>query len=254
MLEYKNLGIECINVMQFIPKVLTSDILSRNYPSIVGVKSGKLIYITDTHETIELLADDVIFLPKGSTYKYIMQSTNIIYQITFDTADSLTEALPKKLYKLNSFESGRFLKSFPQLEKAYKENSLHSQLTAISKIYELLSHFIESMIPKNNTRGISPAIEYIEQYYRLEFKIKFLADLCNISENTFRKNFKNTLGITPLQYKNQLIMREACNLLKSGEFNISEIAYLLNFDTPYSFSKSFKKTLGISPKEYKNLF
>ena len=81
-----------------------------------------------------------------------------------------------------------------------------------------------------------------------------IANLCNISENTFRKNFKSALGVTPLQYKNQLIMREACNLLKSGEFNISETAYLLGFDTPYSFSKAFKKISGISPKEYKNLF
>ena len=73
-------------------------------------------------------------------------------------------------------------------------------------------------------------------------------------KNVFRKKFKSALGITPLQYKNQLIMREACNLLKSGEFNVSETAYLLGFDTPYSFSKFFKKMLGISPKEYRNSF
>lgn len=254
VLEYKNLGIECINVMQFSPRVFNSEIKLRNYPSMIGVKTGKLIYTTENHETIELLTDDAMFLPKGSSYNYVMHSTDVIYQITFDTSDTLTEALPKKLYKLNSFESGRFLKSFPQLEKAYNENNLHSQLTTISKIYELLSHFIESTISKDHTRGIAPAIEYIEQYYRSDFKIKFLADLCNVSENTFRKNFKSALGVTPLQYKNQLIMREACNLLKSGEFNISETAYLLGFDTPYSFSKAFKKISGISPKEYKNSF
>lgn len=254
MSKYENLVIECINVMRFSPKILNSEIISRKYPSIVGVKTGKLIYTTDNYEVTELLTDDVIFLPKGSTYKYEMQSTNIIYQITFGTSDYLTEVLPKKLYKLNAFESSIFLKSFSQLEKAYNESNLHSQLITISKIYELLSYLIEGMLSEDYNRDVLPAIEYIEQNYRSVFKINFLADLCNMSENTFRKKFKNALGITPIQYKNQLIMREACNLLKSENFNISETAYLLGFDTPYSFSKSFKKILGISPKEYKNSF
>lgn len=254
MFEYKNLGIECINVIQFSPRILNSNIVSRNCHSIVGVKYGKLIYTTDDNEIIELLSDDALFLPKGSTYKYVMQSTNIIYQIAFDTSNDLTEVLPKKLYKLNHYESGRFLKSFPQLKNTYDKNNLQSQLITTSKIYELLSDLIEGIIPKNNKKLIDPAIEYIEQYYRSDFKMNFLADLCNISENVFRKKFKSALGITPLQYKNQLIMREACNLLKSGEFNVSETAYLLGFDTPYSFSKFFKKMLGISPKEYRNSF
>ena len=115
-------------------------------------------------------------------------------------------------------------------------------------------YLIEGMLSEEHNRDVLPAIEYIEQNCCSDFKISFLADLCNMSENTFRKKFKIALGITPIKYKNQMLMREACNLLKSGNFNISETAYLLGFDTPYSFSKSFKKTLGISPNEYRNSF
>ena len=49
----------------------------------------------------------------------------------------------------------------------------------------------------------------------------------------------------------EIRIREATQLLKSSEMNISEIAYKLGFTDPLYFSKYFKKEVGVAPQQYR---
>ena len=49
----------------------------------------------------------------------------------------------------------------------------------------------------------------------------------------------------------EIKIREATQLLKNSEMNISEIAYNLGFSDPLYFSKYFKKEIGVSPQQYR---
>jgi AraC-like DNA-binding protein len=39
-------------------------------------------------------------------------------------------------------------------------------------------------------------------------------------------------------------------MLISSKKNVTEVASVLNYSTPFAFTKAFKKEFGISPKEY----
>jgi len=47
-------------------------------------------------------------------------------------------------------------------------------------------------------------------------------------------------------------MKRAVQLLESGDYIVSEIAYLVGFNDAHYFSKCFKQTFHISPTEYKD--
>lgn len=46
-------------------------------------------------------------------------------------------------------------------------------------------------------------------------------------------------------------MNKAAELLKSGKYNVSEVADITGFGTLSHFSVSFKKYFGVNPSEYK---
>ena len=45
-------------------------------------------------------------------------------------------------------------------------------------------------------------------------------------------------------------IKRAKQLMDSGGYNVSTIAYMTGFNDPKYFSKCFKKQFGISPSEY----
>ena len=54
-----------------------------------------------------------------------------------------------------------------------------------------------------------------------------------------------------MTYLNNIKIREACNMIKSGCNNMTEIAILCGFNSSSYFCKVFKKEKGISPTEFR---
>ena len=77
-----------------------------------------------------------------------------------------------------------------------------------------------------------------------------LAKMCYISPATFRRKFKKTTGMSPVEYRNMLKIKKAADLLKTGEFSVSEVSKAVGIDDIYYFSKMFKKYTGKTATNY----
>ena len=62
---------------------------------------------------------------------------------------------------------------------------------------------------------------------------------------------RGTTGYTPNEYIRVIRLRKAAEMLRSGDKNVSEVAYAVGFDNPYYFSKCFKDQFGMPPSQYK---
>ncbi len=78
-----------------------------------------------------------------------------------------------------------------------------------------------------------------------------LARECGLSETHYMRLFKQYLGTSPQHYRQAVLHRRACELLRDSRQSVQEIAYALGFDDPLYFSRWFRATQGVSPREYR---
>ena len=84
-----------------------------------------------------------------------------------------------------------------------------------------------------------------------DMDLESLAKILNVSYSLFRREFKNKCGISPGQYRQQLKLAKAKELLYTTNMSIAEISSRLNFECIGQFSTFFKKKVGIPPLEYR---
>jgi AraC family transcriptional regulator, arabinose operon regulatory protein len=82
-------------------------------------------------------------------------------------------------------------------------------------------------------------------------------DICRelgIGYESFRKLFKNQVGISPCNYMISSRINRAKSLLIESNKSIKEIAADLGFSDSFSFSKQFKMYVGKSPRSFRSSF
>ena len=86
---------------------------------------------------------------------------------------------------------------------------------------------------------IEPAVKYIENNFNKEISITTLEKLCNISKSTLFNQFKNSLGVTPIAYKHNIMIQKAIDLLSNTDIPIEEISSRVGFSSSNYFRKVF---------------
>ena len=81
-----------------------------------------------------------------------------------------------------------------------------------------------------------------------------LAELYNMSEGHFIRQFKFYTGHTPLEYRAMKRVENAKSLLSGTDMSVTDISESLGFDDPLYFSRVFKNNTGISPREYRKKY
>ncbi|MFV0588960.1 response regulator, partial [Bacteroides reticulotermitis] len=90
-----------------------------------------------------------------------------------------------------------------------------------------------------------------EQMDNSELTIDDFAEKLLLSRTLFYRKLKSLIGLTPIDFVREIRIKRAMQLIDSGEFNFSQIAYMTGFNDPKYFGKCFKKVTGITPSEYK---
>lgn len=78
-----------------------------------------------------------------------------------------------------------------------------------------------------------------------------IADSLGISYSFFRREFKRRCGVSPGQFRLELKLAKAKELLENTNMNIAEVSARLHFDCIGQFSTFFKKKMGVPPLEYR---
>ncbi len=95
--------------------------------------------------------------------------------------------------------------------------------------------------------------EWMHNCYNDEITLDILAKKFDISVRSLNRRFKHATGKSPMQYLQQIRMENACELLKTSNLSISEVAYNVGYPDNSYFSAQFRKAMSVTPKEYRNL-
>lgn len=134
-------------------------------------------------------------------------------------------------------------------KKGYQQMVASLTISLIGRVYyEDLNHsFGDSYM----TRIINQAKVIMKEELSGNRSLEDIASSLNISYSLFRREFKNKCGISPGQYRLELKISKAKEMLYSTNFSIAEISHKLHFECLGQFSTFFKKKVGISPLEFR---
>lgn len=100
---------------------------------------------------------------------------------------------------------------------------------------------------------IGTVIKYIKDHLTdKDMSVDILAKKAYMSNSHFHRQFKNTLGISPIDYINSEKIKFAKKLIKEAKnLRISEIAYKSGFNNSSYFNRQFKKMELMTPQQFK---
>ncbi|MDE6528552.1 MAG: response regulator, partial [Muribaculaceae bacterium] len=83
------------------------------------------------------------------------------------------------------------------------------------------------------------------------FDLDALSSLMNMSRSSLNRKIKYYTDMTPNDYIRFYRLTKAAELLKSRQYRVNEVCFMVGFKTPSYFAKLFLKQFGISPSAYK---
>ena len=74
--------------------------------------------------------------------------------------------------------------------------------------------------------------------------------MMNMSRANFYRKIKGVLDMSPNDYLRLERLRKAAKLLVEQNLQISEVSYMVGFNSPSYFTKCFHAQFGIHPKDF----
>lgn len=199
---------------------------------------------------------DVIYIPKGYTYKAEFKNGGSgidIYTVNFTIFDKLGNKLilpdSPKLFEGAATPICQEIASSLTDAFLFKQGELKKQALFLNLLDAFLSAFDKKA--KNYSTIKRGADLFLTEWNKNE-KIKKYADICGISESSFYSLFKEWAGESPIDYRNNIRLTAAKSMLENSSLRIMEIAFKVGFDDPYYFTRFFKERVGMSPREFRN--
>ena len=95
--------------------------------------------------------------------------------------------------------------------------------------------------------------KYIQDNYQRAITLSEISDVASMTEQSFSRWFRQTSGLTFIDYLMQLRTTVASHLLVNTNKPMSEVAEESGFNSSSSFNRSFLKVKGCSPREFRKL-
>ena len=169
-------------------------------------------------------------------------------------------------FKLNAEQQAKISSPFDTMissdstDYLYKNDLMRTYIELI--IHEAMQmRPAENFIQSNNAslRIVNQFMDILERQFPIEnlsesLKFKTAQDYANVLSihvNYLNRTIKEITGKSTTAILAERITAEAIALLRSTDWSIAEIAYILGFEYPNYFSSFFKKTTGNVPKFYR---
>jgi len=94
-------------------------------------------------------------------------------------------------------------------------------------------------------------LKWIHLHYAEKIHLEDIARAGQLSRSECCRYFKRMLKKTPLNYVTDYRIQKSLTLLKQSEFNVTEVAYQVGFNSTSYFIEKFRKSMNMTPLAYK---
>ena len=142
----------------------------------------------------------------------------------------------------------QFIKERPQ----YYEMDITMQLTVIWK--NLIDNGFKleyAKTEKLKDQRMKQMLNWIHEHFAEKIRLEDIARAGQLSRSECCRYFKRFLKCTPLNYVIEYRIQKSLSFLQQDEYNITEVAYQVGFNSTSYFIKEFRSSMNMTPLVYK---
>lgn len=247
----------------------------------VYIDKGEMICTADTKRFI-LKSGEMTF-HKPNEFHNLSGDNSVspnVSILTFECKSRAMKQFEGKIFRLNSEEKNLLSMLFEEglscFRMADETNPLLQKLERIDNApigssqmtKNLLEIFLIKLNRNTNTltksmrqvdvidgvdtpHTVKEILDYLKARVYGRVTVRDVADALGKSESSIKQQFARYRDSGIIHYYNYLKIKEAKKLIREGRYNMTQVADLLQFDSPQYFSKCFKSFTNMTPTEYK---
>ncbi|MDP5140118.1 MAG: AraC family transcriptional regulator [Spirosomaceae bacterium] len=146
-----------------------------------------------------------------------------------------------------------------RLEKMLHQSGIERLISLLQILKDLSLHDESRTLNSKNARfefrhkdedRIGKIYSFVEQNYQQAIELATVADLANMTVQSFCRYFKKMTRMTFTDFVNEFRVKQACRLLMTNKV-IADICFESGFNNVSHFNKTFKNVIGESPRNYR---
>ena len=195
-------------------------------------------------------------IPNGLSYDFFCEDKleKVYFHINVSLQNGLELFYGRKNYYELQIEDETIERLKQWITSDRPEDYFHMQ----GEIYHAVAYFVkaaglETKVNRNYSEIVTRLFTLLPKL-KISVSVQEMAKMLNVSESTLAKHFKKETGMTIGDYREQLMMGRARQLLALGKLSVGEIAEELGYCDQFYFSRYFKEHQGMTPSAYKQRY
>ena len=210
--------------------------------------SGEITYLHE-HNKINLTKNQIVLIPKNSTYDFICNTSGSFAVINF-----LAEDISFSEFILLDAKNIEFFKNeFAIMHNNFNSDSVQKNYDNFSSLYKMFSELARISNKSLPPDVLQKALDFIDDNIASPSLCNTqIAEHLKISEVYLRKLFSQKLKISANSYLQTRRIEKAKMLLTETPLSITDVSLECGYSCIYYFCNNFKKFVGCTPTEFRN--
>ena len=213
--------------------------LWRNDPSYYTEENTEQVKTIVTKFTKDFLGEDVFKISEFYEIKKLIDDCKFGLSFGKEVSKDLHEDI---IQLPNLSATGQYIKLLDILNKLSlvpKENRI-----------VLSSSDMRQMTTESSER-IDTVLKYISDNYAVSISLDDISRVACMTTNSFCRFFKKMTNKSFTQFLNEIRIKNASRILVQENIPVSEVCYIVGFNSITNFNKQFKHIMGATPKKFR---
>jgi len=224
-----------------------------DFVDLTYVVGGSANY-TINGQYLHVAAGDLLCIPRGThrtaTSNDPLQLTLFAANFHMQTLDGQHTAVPLPLHSHIGVNDD-LISWYKRLNETWLRRSPGYVMRVRANLMFIMQRIMAMLVYEVDTFRFDPriktAIRYITDHYAEPLHISEVAKAVSLNPVYFGALFKKETQVTFRDYLNMIRLNQAEDMLRTGEWNVTEVALRCGFVDVFYFSRLFKKNKGIPP-------
>ncbi len=241
---------------------------------------GERYYFVDRY-VYHMKPMSAVLIPPGqihktSTVKDVPEHRRFLVQLSREAFEEMIRATYGMSYddfclKYNGLVNfrpdswDRMMEAYRRLKEEFEPDDHYLPMVkqAAYEILMLYARELDEIRSREETDQVEPPVEsgvyntihqvtqFLNEHFREDVKIDDLCEHFFISRSYLTRLFKETTGITIVQYLTVVRIRQAAKLLRETDLAVTEVSDRCGFGDVTYFEKVFRRLRGMTPRQYR---